>query len=52
MTTQGKTLSNKQLKELTSLSLKKYRKESGLFLVEGEKLVEEVVNSNFKVDKT
>lgn len=43
------TLSAKQIKLIRSLSLKKFRDESGLFVVEGEKLVNEALRSDFKI---
>lgn len=42
-------LSANKIKELRSLSQKKFRNEKGLFIVEGEKLVEEALHSGFKV---
>lgn len=41
------SLSAKQIKFIRSLSLKKYRDEYNLFIVEGEKLVNEAINSNY-----
>lgn len=43
------TLSARQIKFIRSLSLKKFREESGLFVVEGEKLVNEALQSDFKI---
>lgn len=43
------TLSAAQIKFIRSLSMKKFREESGLFIVEGEKGVKEALNSEFKV---
>lgn len=42
-------LSNNDIKQIRSLSLKKFRQESGLFVVEGEKLVREAELSGFEV---
>lgn len=42
-------LSANKIKELRSLSQKKFRNEKGLFVVEGEKLVEEALHSGFNV---
>jgi len=38
-----------ELKLIKSLQQKKYRNEHGLFVIEGKKAVEELLNSNFKV---
>ncbi len=35
-----------QLKLFKSLAYKKYRNETGLFVIEGRKMVEEAINSN------
>ena len=43
------SLSSNQIKFIRSLSQKKYRQESGLFVVEGEKLVKEALDSKFNV---
>ena len=43
------SISKNQLKLLTSLSQKKYRIKHKLFIAEGVKVVEEILNSNFKV---
>jgi TrmH family RNA methyltransferase len=43
-------LSKNKIKQIQSLNRKKYRDESGLFLVEGYKLVEEALRSNFKIE--
>ncbi|MEZ4798351.1 MAG: RNA methyltransferase [Flavobacteriales bacterium] len=40
----------KDIKLVRSLSQKKFRKELGLFIVEGKKMVEEAIQSNFDVD--
>ena len=40
-----------ELKLIKSLQQKKYRNEHGLFVIEGKKAVEELLNSNFKVFK-
>ena len=42
-------LSKTQIKTITSLSVKKYRDELGLFVAEGEKLVSELLMSSFHV---
>lgn len=44
-----KSLSNNYIKIIRSLSQKRYRDEYGLFIVEGEKLVKEAINSDFTV---
>jgi TrmH family RNA methyltransferase len=43
-------LTNKQIKLINSLHSKKGRKENDLFLVEGEKSLQELVKSDFKID--
>lgn len=43
-------ISNKEIKFIKSLSSKKFRDESGLFVVEGEKLVREALASGFEVE--
>ena len=43
------SVNNELIKNTTKLSQKKYRDESGLFLLEGEKAVEEAVKSNLKI---
>ena len=45
------SISNNEIKKVKSLSQKKFRDESGLFTVEGEKMVDEAVRSSFTVDK-
>jgi RNA methyltransferase, TrmH family len=42
-------LSSAQIKEIRSLHQQKNRKEKGLFLVEGEKMVDELLRSGFRV---
>ena len=42
-------LSNKQIKDIRALQQKKFRQETGLFVVEGEKLVEEALHSDFNI---
>ena len=42
-------LSNNEIKSVKALSSKKFRDESGLFVVEGEKLVNEALASRFEV---
>ena len=43
-------ISNNEIKRIKSLQQKKFRDETGLFVVEGEKLVEEALNSHFEVE--
>ena len=43
------SVSNNEIKKIRSLQQKKFRDESGLFVVEGEKMVEEAVRSDFEV---
>ena len=43
-------ISNNQIKFVKSLQQKKVRDEQGLFIVEGEKMVDEAVSSPFKVE--
>ena len=47
-----KKLTNTEIKNLKKLKDKKYRKAEGLFLVERSKLCEEVLNSNYKINRT
>ena len=42
-------ISNNEIKRVKSLQQKKFRDESGLFIVEGEKMVQEAVDSPFEV---
>lgn len=42
-------LSNNRIKEITKLHQKKYRDELGLFIAEGEKVLEELLNSNAEI---
>ena len=44
------SISKNQLKTITSLSQKKYRQKHQLFIAEGVKVVNELLNSSFKVD--
>lgn len=44
-------LSNNEIKQIKALGQKKFRQESGLFVVEGEKLVQEALASGFEVVK-
>lgn len=46
-----KPVSNSEIKAVKALSQKKYREEQGLFVVEGEKLVQEALASSFEVVK-
>ena len=43
------SISNNEIKKLKSLQLKKVRDEEGLFIVEGEKMVQEAIDSPFDV---
>lgn len=43
-------ISNAEIKKIRSLQQKKFRDESGLFTVEGEKMVQEAINSAFSVE--
>ena len=43
-------LTNNKIKQIRSLSLKKNRKAEGLFIAEGEKIVNELVNSGFEIE--
>lgn len=45
-------LTNNEIKTIKKLKDKKYRKSEGLFLVEGSKLCEEVLNSNYEIKYT
>jgi len=45
------SISNNEIKKVKALSQKKFRDESGLFTVEGEKMVDEAVRSSFTVEK-
>jgi len=44
-------VSKSEIKLITSLSQKKYRKRHQLFVAEGVKLVEEFINSDYKTHK-
>lgn len=44
------SISNNEIKKVKSLQQKKFRDESGLFVVEGEKMVDEAVRSGFKIE--
>ena len=44
-------ISNNEIKKIKSLQQKKFRDETGLFIVEGEKMVREAIDSQFKVEK-
>jgi len=46
------TVSNNEIKRVRALHQKKFRDQTGLFIVEGEKMVEEAVASPFKVEQT
>lgn len=43
-------LSNNDIKKIRSLQQKKFRDESGLFIVEGEKMVQEAIDSPFTIE--
>lgn len=43
-------LSKSTIKFINSLRIKKYRNEKGLFIAEGERLVEDILNSTLKVE--
>ncbi len=44
------SISKNQLKIITSLSQKKYRQKHQLFIAEGVKVVNELLNSSFEID--
>ena len=44
------TISNNEIKRIKALQQKKFRDESGLFIVEGEKMVQEALESGFEVE--
>jgi TrmH family RNA methyltransferase len=44
-------LSKNRIKYLTSLQVKKYREESNQFIAEGVKMVDELLNSSFKINE-
>ncbi len=44
------SINNERIKEISKLNNKKYRKEKGLFIVEGEHLVEEAYKHNLLVE--
>lgn len=44
------TISNNEIKRIKALQQKKFRDESGLFIVEGEKMVQEALGSGFEVE--
>ena len=43
-------ISNNEIKRIKALQQKKFRDETGLFIVEGEKMVQEAVDSGFTVE--
>ena len=43
-------ISRNQIKLIQSLRQKKYREQYGLFVVEGEKLVDEFLKSDFEIE--
>lgn len=44
-------LSKSQIKLINSLSQKKYRQKNGLFMAEGIKVIKELLNSNFELER-
>lgn len=44
-------ISNNEIKRVRSLQQKKFRDEAGLFVVEGEKMVEEAKESSYRIDR-
>lgn len=44
-------ISNNEIKTIRSLGIKKFRDSMGLFIVEGEKMVAEAIDSGFIIDK-
>ncbi len=44
-------LSKSQIKLINSLSQKKYRQKNGLFIAEGIKVIKELLNSNFELER-
>ena len=44
------SISNNEIKRIKSLQQKKFRDETGLFVVEGEKMLEEALRSGYKVE--
>lgn len=42
-------ISKNQIKNITRLKQKKYRQQDGLFIAEGRKVIEEFLNSTFKL---
>lgn len=47
----SKVISNNEIKFIKSLSIKKFRDEEGVFVVEGEKMLDEAIASSFEVRK-
>lgn len=45
------SISNNEIKRVKSLHNKKFRDETGLFVIEGEKMLEEALSSSFEVEK-
>lgn len=45
------SISNNEIKRIKALSQKKFRDETGLFIAEGEKIVEEAVRSGYGIEK-
>ena len=44
-------ISNNEIKRVKALQQKKFRDEEGLFIVEGEKMVQEACDSSYDVEK-
>ena len=44
------SISNNEIKRVKSLQQKKFRDESGLFIVEGQKMVDEAMKSSYKIE--
>ena len=44
------SISNNEIKKVKSLSQKKFRDELGLFIAEGEKMVEEAMKSGYRIE--
>ena len=43
-------VSKNQIKHITSLHQKKYRQQAQLFIAEGKKVIEELLNSNYELE--
>lgn len=44
-------VSKNQIKHITSLHQKKYRQQAQLFIAEGKKVIEELLNSNYELEQ-